>query len=65
MSAGTVNHLTHPWKVEAREFTRSRSHPIGRAMFKTRQEAESFADPSDPDSKGVVLPSKPGDVEFA
>lgn len=60
------NHLTHPWKVEAREPCGGPhySRLVGRAMFKTKEEAEDFAD-NGIDSTGRVLRSTPGDEEFA
>jgi hypothetical protein len=57
-------HLSHPWKVEAREYRNDvrRSVLIGRAMFKTREEAAQFADGAE---GSRVLASKPGDTVFA
>lgn len=55
-------HRTFPWKVESRETRLGRSHLIGRAMFKTREEAEKFAEGND---RCVVSASQPGDTEFA
>lgn len=57
-------HRTFPWKVETRGYSNSmhRSVLIGRAMFKTREEAEQYAD----GNEGCrVFPSEPGDTEFA
>lgn len=57
-------HRTLPWKVEGREYSNGvrRSVLIGRAMFKTREEAEQYAAGNE---CCRVLPSKPGDTEFA
>jgi hypothetical protein len=55
-------HRTFPWKVEAWGSRLSRSFLIGRAMFKTREEADAFADGAE---GAHVLASQPGDTEFA
>lgn len=59
-----ANHLTHPWKVEARAYSDAvhRSVLVGRAMFMTREEAEKWAEGGE---GCLVLASRPGDVEFA
>ena len=61
---GKVDHITHPFNVEAWVHSSSmsgRMSLIGRAMFKTEDEAKHYVS----GTELRVRLSRPGDVEFA
>jgi hypothetical protein len=65
LALGVADHITHPFKVEAWSRFMVRSILIGRQMFKTMDEAKSYAAGAAEDETDLpVSHSRPGDTEF-
>ena len=61
-----ANHISHPFKVEGRNWIGNRFILVGRAMFRQQEEAIAYSRGTGEDGEDLpVLKSKPGDVEFA
>lgn len=66
MKTETANHISHPFKVQGYAYSNIRRVLIGRAMFRTKDEASAYAKGTGDGGEDLpVLNSKPGDTEFA
>ena len=66
MKTEPVHHVSHPFKVQGYACSSARRVLIGRAMFRTKEEASAYAKGAGAGGDDLpVLTSKPSDTAFA